>query len=87
MGWKRMAIIDPILDKYYQNRFSMMATDGWLDLIDDVKKMLDSTNTIEGIDSEKQLMFRKGEISIMRWLLSLREVSETAYKELKNEDD
>jgi len=30
--------------------------------------------------------FKKGEVSIMRWMLSLKEVSEQAYQQLKDDD-
>ena len=29
----------PELQKYYEDRFSMMATPGWRDLIDDIEKI------------------------------------------------
>ena len=77
----------PELDKYYQNRFSMMASDGWFDLMEDIKRMVEATNRLDGVDGIDQLMFKKGELSIMKWLLSLREVSEETYKELRNESD
>lgn len=74
----------PELQKYYENRFKMMAEDGWKDLMDDVQAMLDANNRIDGIQDEKSLQFRRGEISMMRWLLSLRDVSTETYEELKN---
>lgn len=72
----------PELQKYYQDRFSMLSTQGWKDLIDDVKEMKDATNRLDGVEDEKMLHFRKGEVSIMNWLLSLKEVSEESYKGL-----
>lgn len=76
----------PELRTYYENRFAMMGERGWADLEVDVAKMLASTDTLSGVTDEKTLHFRKGEISIMRWLLSLRETSEKAYEDLTNED-
>jgi hypothetical protein len=51
----------------------------------DIEGMLQATNDISSIQDEKTLHFRRGEISIMRWLLSLQSVSEQAYQELKDE--
>lgn len=75
------------LQKYYENRFSMCASDAWRDLIEDVQGMLDAANGIEGISTLEQLHFRKGEVSIMRWILSLESVSQNAYEELQRESD
>lgn len=76
----------PELQKYYESRFSMTGSQGWKDLMSDVSAMLAATDTLSGVNDEKSLHYKKGEISIMRWLLSLDEMSEIAYKEL-NEND
>ena len=78
-------MIDPSLAKYYEDRESMMITRGWSDLMDDVQKMFDATNDITSVQDEKTLHYRRGELSMMRWLLALKEVSEETYEELKNE--
>jgi hypothetical protein len=52
----------------------------------DVREMLDATNRLNGVDSEKTLWFKKGEISIMNWLLSQKEITAAAYEDLLNED-
>lgn len=77
-----MGKLTPDLQRYYEARFSMCCEAGWKDLMVDVKEMLDATDTLSGVDDEKKLHFRKGEISIMKWLLSLETVSEDAYKDL-----
>jgi len=76
----------PELDKYYSDRFSMMATDGWKELIIDIDIMIESLNNISVIPDEKTLMFRKGELSILTWLKTLKEVSEKAYEELNEKN-
>jgi hypothetical protein len=80
-----MAQLDPILQKYYENRLSMMGEPAWKDLMEDVEAMLQSTNDVSSIQDEKTLHFRRGEISMMRWMLSLKETSENVYEDLKNE--
>ncbi len=72
----------PELRKYYEDRFSMFATKGWADLMEDVQEMVKATNKIDGIDDLRKLGLRQGEVSIMNWLLSLKQVSEEAYEEL-----
>ncbi len=72
----------PELQRYYENRISMMASQGWRDLMEDVKKMLDATDRISIVKNEAELNFRKGEISMMNWMLAQKEMTEQAYKEL-----
>jgi hypothetical protein len=64
----------------------MMADPAWADLMDDVQGMLDATNDLSSIQDEKTLHFRRGEISIMRWMLTLKQTSEQAYNQLKDDD-
>lgn len=77
----------PELQRYYESRFDMFAHEGWIDLMEDVDNMLSSLNNISTITDEKHLQFRKGELSILTWLKTLKKVSEDAYEDLKNESD
>ena len=76
----------PELEKYYSDRFDMFSRDGWLDLMEDVEEMLDSMNNVSTITDEKSLQFRKGEISILIWLKTLKGVSERAYEDLNEKN-
>ena len=76
----------PELDKYYSERFSMMSMEGWKDLTIDIDNMIESLNNISVIPDEKTLQFRKGELSILTWLKTLKEVSERAYEELNEKN-
>jgi hypothetical protein len=75
------------LQDYYEDRFSMMASKGWQNLIEDIELMLSSTDTIRGVDTEQQLWFRKGEVSIMTWIKNLKESSTEVYEQLQKEED
>jgi hypothetical protein len=70
------------LQKYYEARFDMMSNQGWADLMEDVDKIIASLNNISTIDSEKDLQFKKGELSILSWLRNLKQISERAYEEI-----
>ena len=74
------------LQKYYEERFSMMGMAGWIDLVEDIDKMIDSLNNVSVIQDEKDLNFKKGELSILMWLKTLKEVSERAYEELNEKN-
>jgi len=48
--------------------------------------MIESLNNLSVITDEKTLMFKKGELSILTWLKTLKEVSERAYEELNEKN-
>jgi len=76
----------PELQAYYEARFTMMATEGWKDLLEDIDNMIEPLNNISTIDDEKSLQFRKGELSILTWLKNLKQVSERAYEDLNEKN-
>jgi hypothetical protein len=78
--------MDKELQKYYEERFSMMGSQGWRDLTIDIDSMIDSLNNIGSISDEKTLHFRRGEMSILIWLKNLKGVSEQAYEELNEKN-
>ena len=75
------------LQDYYENRFTMMATQGWVDLIEDLEIMIKATDTLAGVDTEQQLYFKKGEMSILNWLKNLRDASSEVYEQLQQEEE
>ena len=76
----------PELQKYYEDRFSMMASEGWKELLIDIDNMIVSLNNISVIQDEKSLQLRKGELSILNWLKTLKQVSERAYEDLNEKN-
>ena len=78
--------MNPELQKYYDERFSMMSTQGWKELMEDVDKMIEPLNNISTIADEKSLQFRKGEYSILIWLKNLKQVSERAFEDLNEKN-
>ena len=74
------------LQKYYEDRFDLFSRQGWLDLMEDIEVMLDSMNNVSTITDEKSLQFRKGEISILIWLKTLKGASERAYEDLNEKN-
>jgi hypothetical protein len=76
----------PELQKYYEDRFDLFSRPGWTDLIEDIDAMLTALNNVSTIADEKSLQFRKGEISILTWLVTLKEISERAYEDLNEKN-
>lgn len=78
--------MDEKLQAYYENRFSMMATEGWKDLIEDAQKIFDALNNVLPIQNESELNLKKGQLDILQWLLSLKGSSEQSYESLLSGD-
>lgn len=82
-----MTMTDVELQQYYEARLDMMSGKAWSDLIEDVQAMRDATNDLNSIQDEKTLHFRRGELSIMNWLLTLKDMSMEGYKQLNGDND
>lgn len=78
--------MDQKLQTYYENRFSMMSTDGWKELLEDAQAMFDSINQVLPIQNEADLHLKRGQLDILQWILSLKGVSEQAYEQLLSGD-
>ena len=77
----------PELQAYYEARFAMMSTKGWEDLLEDVEIMRSATDTVAGIEDEKQLYYKKGEMSILNYIKNLRDASAEVYEQLQAETE
>lgn len=73
------------LQDYYEARFSMCASKGWKELIEDVQLMRTEVESIKGASTLEQLHFKKGELSIINWLINLEEASREVYDQLQAE--
>ena len=75
----------PDLEKYYNDRFTMMSSQGWLDLVEDVKEMVDTYNNVISINSVDEFHKRQGQLDILNWIINLKDLSEKTYEELNEE--
>ena len=75
--------MDKQLEKYYEERFSTMTTVGWKDFIEDTTNIFNAVNKVAPIQTELDLFFRKGQLDILQWVISLKESSEQAYEALQ----
>lgn len=73
------------LQRYYENRLAMMNTEAWTDLMEDIQGMLNATNNVMSIQDEKTLHFKRGEISMMNWMLSLKDMSKIGFEQQRGE--
>lgn len=79
--------MDKKLKEYYEQRAEMMSSVAWKQLIEDIQVMFDEYNKVTSLNgSIENLNFKKGQLDILNWLLSIKTVSEKAYEELLNEE-
>lgn len=60
----------------------MMSKQGWMDLIEDTQGLYDSLNNVSTIANEADLHFKKGQLDILQWILTLKDVSADSYEQL-----
>ena len=77
----------PDLQKYYEEQFSMMATQGWADLVEDFQRLKASINDVTLTTDTQDLFFRKGQLDILDLILKRKETAEQVYEELDNEEN
>ena len=68
--------------EYYKARQDLIEQDGWKDLVEELKNLETLYNQIDSIESEKDLWFAKGQLSILRQVLSLEDTTKRAAEEL-----
>lgn len=68
---------------YYENRWEMMSTVGWKEFMEDTQNLYDSYDQLSSVTSHDDLLFKKGQLDILSWILTLKEVSEETYKQLQ----
>jgi hypothetical protein len=78
--------MDKKLQSYYEERFSMMATKGWQDFIEDAENMFKALNNVLPIQNETELQLKRGQLDILNWVISLKDSSTQAYEQLMSGD-
>ena len=66
------------LEKYYRSFEDMFRSDGWKNLLEDLRGSADNVNSVEACKDDKDLYFRKGQLAVMASILNLEAQIETA---------
>ena len=75
-------VVDDQTKKFYRARTDLVEQDGWRDLIEELKNLEEIYNKLDSIESEKDLWFAKGQLAILRQILSLEDSTKRAVEEL-----
>ena len=70
---------DRNLQDYYESMLSMFGEKGWKYLTEDLKKLFDAANSLDGIETMEQLHFRRGQIDVIRKIVAQPAIVQNAY--------
>lgn len=76
----------PELQKYYETYFDLFTTDGWKQFVED---MTDSSKNFDlrTVADEGSLKFCQGQLLVLDTILNWEAAVETAYTQLKEEEE
>ena len=72
-------------NRFIEDRLAMMESEGWLDLIADLKNIQTNVVDIDTMSDEKDLFEAKGQLSIIRFLLTLENTTEITLEQSQEE--
>ena len=58
-------------ERFIEDRLAMMESEGWLDLMADLKNIQTNVVDIDTMSDEKDLWEAKGQLNLLRFLLTL----------------
>lgn len=77
--------MDKELQKYYEESFSMMATQGWAFLMEDLEKLKQQVENIRTVEDAQILHYRRGQLDILDLMLNRKKTCEEVYEQLQGE--
>lgn len=77
--------MDKELQTYYEETFSMMATQGWTLLMEDLEKLKQQVENIRTVEDAQQLYYRQGQLDILDLMLNRKKTCEEVYEQLQGE--
>jgi hypothetical protein len=79
--------VDQETQKYYDNYFTLFSTDGWKQLIEELKQNALVINSVEATKDKNDLYVRKGQLNVLAYILNLESTTNTNYDELDKDND
>ena len=79
--------MDQETQQYYDNYFTLFSTDGWKQLIEELKQNALVINSVEAAKDANDLYMRKGQINVLAYILNLESTTNANYDELNKDND
>lgn len=77
--------MDKATEKYYDDLQGMFMTDGWKEFMKELSANALQINSVEATKDNEDLYFRKGQLNILSFILSLESTVDHLQKEDSNE--
>ena len=81
-----MASIDKEVEEYYNMFFDLFMTDGWKQLMEELKQNALAINSVEATKDLNDLYIRKGQLMVLAHILNLESTTGTTFEELGKEN-
>ena len=82
-----MASMDREVEEYYNKYFDLFRTEGWKQLIEELKQNAMLINSVENTKDSEDLFIRKGQLKVLAYLLNFENNMETSFNELEKENE
>ena len=79
--------MDKETEEYYSKYFDLFRTEGWKQLIEELRQNAMLINSVENTKDEEDLYIRKGQLKVLAYLLNFESSLETSFEELEKEDE
>ena len=74
-------------EEYYSKYFDLFRTEGWKQLIEELKQNAMLINSVENTKDQEDLFIRKGQLKVLAYLLNFESNMETSFAELEKENE
>lgn len=74
--------MNPELQKYYEETFSMTASEGWKYFVEDMEKLKETVDSVFSTLNVEDLFFKKGQLDILTLILTRKKICEESYNQL-----
>ena len=82
-----MASLDKETEEYYSKYFDLFRTEGWKQLIEELRQNAMLINSVENTKDQEDLYIRKGQLKVLAYLLNFESNMETSFEQLEKEDE
>lgn len=62
-------------EQFFNDRLTMCETDGWKDLMEELKELTDSLQDVESLSNMEDLFITKGQLATLRMVMSIEETA------------
>ena len=74
------------LETYFNNYFAMFRSEGWKQIISDLRGNVEQINSVELTEDANNLYFRKGQLAILGTLFNLETQIDSAKEQAESDD-